>query len=287
MGLFDSIFGGGTKSVPTSSTTKLPDWVEQGGKDLFEGGKLFAGRDYPSYPVGDRIAPFTPDQLAAFEATRGNVGSWYPAFSSAYGAAGASASPVGAEDISRYMNPFTDEVIASTMEEMNRQFGRDTINRHASMANRGSYLNEDRREIMDNTARESNARVMAETIARLKSGAFDAALGQANTERDRTRMAAQMFGELAPMRQQLGSNDAAGLAATGALQQAQDQEGRTLSYDDWMREFSYPQEQINWLLGLLRGTPYETTTEGTTPVATGNPWAQGIGAAAALYGMFA
>lgn len=282
----DDIFSGGTKSVPTSSSTNFPDWVSQGGQDLFEAGKQFAGRDYPGYPTGDRVAPFTPDQQAGFEATRSNVGSWNPAYSSAYGGAGASAMPVGQEDIQRYMNPFTDDVIASTMEQMNRQFGRDKIARHAGLAGSGSYLNEDRRYEMDRSAREGESRVMAETIARLKSQGFDTAMGQANTERGRMAQAAQMFGNLAPLRAQLGAADAAQLGTSGAIQQAQEQQMKTTDYDEWMKEFSYPQEQINWLMGLLSGTPYETSTTGTTSVGTGNKWAEGIGAAASLYGMF-
>lgn len=282
----DNPFSGGTKSIPTSSSNQLPAWVNQGGEELFEGGKEFAGRDYPSYPVEDRVAPFTPDQMAGFEATRSNVGSWNPAYSSAYGGAGASAMPVGAEDIARYMNPYTDDVINTTLSQMERQFGRDRISRHAGLAHSGSYLTEDRRMEGDRSAREGESRVMAEIMARLKSQGFDAALGQANTERGRTADAARMFGALAPLRQQLGAGDAAQLGASGALQQAQDQQGKTLAYDEWMNEFSYPQEQINWLMGLLRGTPYEKSTTGTTAVGTANPWAQGIGAAASLYGMF-
>ena len=281
-----SLCGGGSKSVPTSSTTKLPAWVEEGGKDLFEGGKEFAARDYPSYPTGERVVPFTPDQQAGFEATRGNVGSWGPAYGSAYGGAGASAMPVSPEDIERYMNPFTDEVIKSTLEQMNRQFGRDKIDRHAGLSRSGSYLNEDRRRELDRSAREGESRVMSETIARMKSQGFDKAIGQANTERGRTAEASRMFAALAPLRQQMGAGDALQLGASGAVQQAQDQSTKNLDFEEFMKEFSYPQEQINWLMGLLRGTPYETSTTGKTAVGTANPWAQGIGMASSLYGMF-
>jgi hypothetical protein len=279
-------FGGGVEQGRTSSTTKIPQWVEESGRELFEGGQTYAGRDYPAYPVADRIAPFTEDQMAGFEATRGNVGTWQPAYGSAYAGAGASAAPVGAEDISRYMNPFTGEVIDTTIDAINRQYNRDTNVRHGQMVGRGSYLNEDRREVIDNLARESRDRVIAETVARLKSDAFSGALGQANTERGRTLAASQMFGQLAPLRSALGGADAEALGTSGAVQQIQDQMGRNLTYDEFTGEFSYPQEQIDWLMSLLRGTPYETSTTGTTPVATGNPWAQAIGAGAGLYSIF-
>ncbi len=285
MALFDNLFGG-TKSVPTTSTTQLPAWVEKGGQELFGAGKTFAGRDYPAYPVGERIAPFSSDQLASFEATRSNVGSYAPAFQAAMGGVGAAATPVGESDIARYMNPYTEQVIDTTLAELGRQGTRDRISRHGGMAMEGSFLNEDRRMAMDTLANESLNRIIAETSARLRSDAFNNALQQANVERGRTMEAAGMFGTLAPMRQQLGAADAAALASSGAVQQAQEQQGRTLSYDEFMQGFAYPQEQINWLMGLLTGSPYPTTTTGTTAVGTPNRFAEAIGAAAALAGMF-
>lgn len=283
--IFDNFFGG-TKSLPTSSSTQLPDWVEQSGKNLFGAGTEFAGRDFPAYPTDQRIAPFSEDQLAGFQATRENTGAWGPAYEAAFRGAGASAAPVGAEDIARYMNPYTDQVIDTTVNELGRQFNRDTIQRHGAMAMRGSFLNEDRRMAMDNLGREGLDRVIAETVARLKSGAFSDALDQANQERNRTASAAGMYSNLAPLRQNLGASDAAALQASGGAQQAQEQQKRTLNYDEFLKQFSYPQEQINWLLSLLRGTPYETSTMGTTPVATNNKAAQLAGAAAALFGAF-
>lgn len=272
MGLFEG------KSKTASAS--IPAWMGAAGQDVFQAGKQQASRPYPVYDAA-RIAPFTSQQQGAFDLTGSNVGMWQPSFQQAFAAAGRGMQPVGDEDISRYMNPYTGRVIDSTVDYMNRQFGRDRINRHASMANRGSYLNEDRREIIDLAAEEAQNRAVGDAVARLQAGAFSDALQQANAQRGREFQGASMFGNLAPTMQRLGAGDVSSLLSSGGLQQAQDQQNLTLRYEDFLRQFQYPQEQANWLMSLLSGTPYQTQQLVGQP----NPFAQGIGALSAIAGI--
>jgi hypothetical protein len=275
------------ETIVQQQQTNRPEWVTREGEQLYGEARPLADRPYPEYPVSGRLAPFNPDQIAGFDIGRADVGAWEPAFNSAFMGAGASAMPVGAEDISRYMNPYTDEVIGSVREELNRQYERDRINRNAAMVGRGSYLTEDRREVINNLARESRDRNLGGIVGALKSDAYNAALGQANTERGRTADAARMYAELGPLRMGLGAGDVAMLENIGGQQQGQAQTEMSLSYEDFLQGFYYPQEQENWLLGMLSGIPTNITrtTEGDQLIPQANPLAQGIGGAAAIAGM--
>jgi len=277
MGMFDNVFGGGGSKQVSSGPEQS---YVNAGKEIYGASKNLAGRDYPTYDAA-RVANFTQDQNASFDMTRNNVGSWNPSFQQAFQSGMGGVAPIGASDISQYMNPYTDQVIAGVTNDMNRQATRDTIGRHASMAGRGSYLNEDRRGVMDNLAQESNNRNLASVIGNLRQGAFKDAIQQANTDRQRQFAGSQLFGNLGVTRQQLGAMDAGSMAAAGGMQQAQDQQNLSLRYQDFQDQFRYPQEQANWLMAQLQGQPHQNTS----PQAQPNPWAQGIGMASAIGGM--
>lgn len=276
---------GGSETVKTesSSQSQIPAWVQREGEQLYYQAKDVANRPYPLYGE-PRIAGFTPDQLSGFDVSRGNVGSWAPAFQAAAIGTGQASGPVTSQDISRYMNPYTQNVIDTTLGEMDRQHARDTNIRHGQMAQRGSYLNEDRRAVIDNLARESTERIKAETAAQLRHQGFQGALAQANVDRSRMMEGAGQFSRLAPLRSQLGAMDAQQLQDIGGEQQQQQQDVLSLNYDDFLRQFYYPQEQINYLLSTLGATPYPTNqiSQQQQPVGSDNTAGQVMGTVASL-----
>lgn len=237
--------------------------------------------------ANQRVAPFAPEQLASFDLGRNEVGAWSPTFQAGAANTAAAGGPVGEADIARYMNPYTSAVIDPIVSEIHRQHNRDTSNRHADMAGRGSFLNEDRREVIDNLARESRDRVIAEVIGQHLFSGFSDALGQANTDKARQLSAGGQLARLAPMRQQLGISDIGILQGVGE-QKRGDQQARTdLAYDEFTGGFRYPQENINWLSGVLSGLPYETTqrTTGQQLVGQSNPFTTAMGAVSTIGGL--
>lgn len=282
-------FGGGTKTQNVTQTSKqeIPEWVKQAGQSIFEVAKGTAARPYPVY--GDeRIVGFSPEQLASFDITESSLGSYRPSFMNAFFGAGEAARPIDAGDISRYMNPFTSEVVGRSIDDMNRQFNRDTIARHASMAHRGSYLNEDRRDVIDQLAREALSRNVGSVSANAYAGAFNDAISQANRERDRDLSSATLFSNLGPSVQSMGLRDAAALSGVGEQTRDLAQQGTSLRYEDFLREFAYPQGQLNFLNSTLAGVPYENsrTTTGQQLVPQANPFSSVLGALSLGAGLF-
>ncbi len=232
-----------------------------------------------------------PGQAPPGGGTPGQPGgppAWAEAFNNAMAGTAAGAVPVGQSDIERYFNPFTQQVIDPVVNQIERGFTRDTKQRHGELARRGSYLNEDRRGSMDILAGEAKDRTIAETVARLRMGAFGDALQQGNVERNRTLGAAAQFGQLAPARQQLGIRDIATLTGIGGMQEAKGQENRTLNFEEFMRQFAYPQNQTGFLTSVLSGIPYETgrTTTGQTLIGQSNPFTQALGLGISAAGLF-
>lgn len=252
--------GGETSTVNQTSTVKLPAYLEQGGQQIFDQSKPLANRQYPVYDQA-RLAGFNPDQLEAFQRTRENVGAWQPIYQQALASTAQSGQAVGQNDVNAYMNPYTQNVVDSTVAQINRQADMDKVNRNAQMAQRGSFLNEDRRAIIDNEAEANRNRVIGETVGALNLQGFNNAMNQGNIQRDRDARTASMYSQLAPQASALGYGDIGALMDIGGQQEAKEQQGLSLQYEDFLRQFYYPQEQQNWLTGILRGSPYGTSTQ--------------------------
>ena len=92
--------------------------------------------------------------------------------------------------------------------------------------------------------------------------------------------------QLAPQAQQMGYADVAAMLGIGGQQQGQTQSEMDLSYNEFLRQFYFPQEQTNWLLGQLQGTPYGQTTISQQPVAQSNPLGGLIGAGTSIASLF-
>ena len=67
----------------------------------------------------------------------------------------------------------------------------------------------------------------------------------------------------AEARQRIGATDVASQLGVAGLQQGIDQRAMDVAYADFLREQEYPKEQLNFLTGMIQGTPYETGALGT------------------------
>jgi hypothetical protein len=90
MSLSDFLFNGvSPPSVTTygQTTSDLPAWLSDYTQGLIAKANTIADQPYQQYQ-GPRIADFTPDQTAAFNATRSNVGAFQPGINNAINLAG-------------------------------------------------------------------------------------------------------------------------------------------------------------------------------------------------------
>jgi len=63
---------------------------------------------------------------------------------------------------------------------------------------------------------------------------------------------------MAPMVQGLQEQAAAGLISTGEARRRLDQMALDMAYSDYTDQRNYPQQMVNFALGALQGTPYNT-----------------------------
>jgi len=126
---------------------------------------------------------------------------------------------------------------AATEQQMRGQFEQDRSARFgADAALRGQY----------------------DTDRQARFGANDAARSTFETEESSRINQMNAYQGMAPLVQDLQTQAAAGLITSGEARRQLDQQALDLAYADYVDMRMYPQEMLNFSLGALSGTPYNT-----------------------------
>lgn len=117
-------------------------------------------------------------------------------------------------------------------------------------------------------------------------GAQDAARSAFETEEASRLRATEALQGFAPLTQGLRDQAAAGLFTSGQAQRELDQRALDMAYADYVEQREYPYQQINYALGVLQGTPYDTRnislSQGQQFIQSPSIYGQTIGGLGAL-----
>ncbi len=148
--------------------------------------------------------------------------------------------------------------------------------------------------------RDRQARFGAENLLRsqfeqdraARFGAEDAARAGFETEEASRLRATEALQGFAPLTQGLRDQAASGLFTAGQARRNLDQQALDMAYADYVEQRNYPQSQINYALGVLQGTPYDTRnislTQGQQFIQSPSIYGQtlgGLGSLASAYYM--
>ena len=97
-----------------------------------------------------------------------------------------------------------------------------------------------------------------DTDRQARFGADDAARNAYETNEASRIQQMNAYQNMAPLVQDLQTQAAAGLITTGEARRQLDQQALDLAYADYLDQKMYPQEMLNFTLGALSGTPYNT-----------------------------
>ena len=294
-GVLDFLFEGRPPAAVTTygeTVENIPKWLSDYTQGLIGRANVIAGEPYQAYE-GPRIAGWAPEQLAAFEMGRENVGSWSPYMGAAGQAtmAGASANPLGVAApfisqgsqqfpgaVEQYMDPYIGNVLDRQAELSQRQLTEEFLpGLQSAFVGSGSFGGDRMMEMGIRGTRD-----IAEGLQGQQLGALSQAYGQAGQlfNQDMQRMlqsgelagtlagqtgelqlaGGQQFGALAEALQGLQGRDVAGLEAIGAQQRGLGQQSLDLAYSDFLRQQGYPREMVDWMSSVVRGMPAPTAT---------------------------
>ena len=275
----------------TTAEAVIPEYQQQQQRALFGAASSLMNQPFVPY-TGARVAGFNPDQLRQFQATRGlfETGMQYDPMSGLAGLAQAPTPSLLEADIGAYQSPYTQQVIDTTLGDIRRQ--QDIAQRKAQEgAIRAGAFGGSRSAIMEAEASRPYVEQMARTAAGLRQAGYGQALGAAESDiaRQQARAFAQPELELRSRAQRAGllgglqAEQAARLGQLGQVglqQQALQQRGLDVPYQEFQRALGYGGQQ----LGLLGQAMSPTTAGQTSQRETGT--GDILGTAAQLAGIY-
>ena len=256
------------KNTTTSSTAIDPQQLRMY-QGLYDTARVVADQPYIPY-TGARISGFNPDQLQGFDATRNMFGQsmGYDPRGSLNALAGMSAPSILDRDIGAYQNPYTQQVVDTTLADLDRS-RQMAIGRNQDSAIGAGAFGGSRSGVLEAETNRAFAEQAARTAAGLRQGGFDRATSLAGQDISREignrGFQAGLFGnQLADQYSNLGL-----LANIGRQQQGLQQAGLDQAYNQFLDARGYGPQQIGLLSSALGLMPQQTSTTQTGRKETG------------------
>ena len=285
-------FSGSTKNTSGTSTNTLAPRYADAVYGNLDRAESLANTPFQPYS-GQQVAPFTPTQLQAqsdlSSISQNQVGAapLQAGIGLAQGVGGytpssVTAAPLTGVDLSGYMNPYTDQVINSTLADLSRQAQIQDQN-DAARATQAGAFGGSRSAVLQNLDDDSFARAAASTLAGLNQQNYTQAQGAAEIDLARAQTASQANQAAGLQGAQLNLGAAGALAGmggqqlnqalqqVGALQTAGDAQQQNqqaqlnAAYQQWLLAQQYPiqmQGLLNSTIGLIPRTG-TTTANGS------------------------
>jgi len=242
--------GGGGGGGTSTQITDVPDWAKPYAKEAL--GKASALTDINKNPYqtygGDRTAQFTPLQQQAYQ-----------------GAAGMQAGPAAFQSqVGQYMSPYMQNVVNAQQKGAQREADIQGQVQGAQAARSGAFGG-GRQAIMQSEAARNLASQKSDIQGKGLQAAYDNAIGQYN----------QGFGQNMAVNQLQNQY--------GGQQQQQVQNVMNTQYQDFQDQKRYPYQQLEFMSGLMRGTPMGTVQSMYQPPGSALGQVAGLGMGA--YGL--
>ena len=302
---------GRSRPQPTEQTvvqSNLPKYFEPYAIDMMKRAESESKREYTPYE-GQRLADESADLLSSRQNVRDIAGRGIAGLPTAMtgvkAGMGRAAQGLGyqagqfdSDAAQQYMSPYMQNVVDVQKAQAMLDFDRAQAGRDAQAVQAGAFGGS-RQAVQQALAGEDLQKRLGEIQATGQQRAFENA--QQQFERDRAaRESAERLGITAgesltsqsAQLAQLGDLARKGdvqaaelLEKIGKDQQAREQAGLDLAYEDFVRQRDYPRESLTFLSSILRGVPVQPSTE-TVKFQQYNPLQEALGTGIAGLGLY-
>ncbi len=290
----------------TEQVVRLAPFQEDFLADIFKSAEAITEPGSSMPFSAQQLAGLSEGQRAAITNAMGGVGSFQPflqkgaeAVGQGIGQLGTAQQRVAAAGIDptsyqQFMNPFTEDVIATTQADIARQgqmqqnqLGAGAVGAGAFGGSRqGIAQAEIARNVMDQQAR-TGAQLRSQGFSQAQKLAQDAAQQQLRQAQLTGQLGQSVAGlgtqtaALGQLGQQLGVQDVNTLLGIGGLQQGQTQKEFDITRANELAQQALPFQRIGFLSDIFRGVPalQQTTSRATTPPPSRSSQLLGLGIA--------
>ena len=285
-----------TQTIPTGvQTQEIAKEVAPFIKDILgKGQALYKQRMEEGFVPfeGKTLADVTAEQQQAQEGIRGLVGTQAPAFEEARGLVRSTTAKPTAEGLQEFMSPYQQAVIDVEKRRAQEAFERDTLPKVRQAQIASGAFGGTRGTLLEALALQDQARLLSDIEARGQQQAFESAQRAFEAQKQREAQAAQGLSGLAQTQFGQATRELGQLEAVGREQQQREQQLLDESYQRFLRERAFPEQQLAQYQGVVTGaSPLigATRTVRSPQQFQPSPLAQALGTAtgvANIYGAF-
>ena len=270
--------GGGSSSAPSTTTQYIR---EAPGIEERKLGLMDIASSLAQTPVNIpaiNVAPMGALEQQGITAS-GVTGVGQPTVSSAVSGVQGAMAPVGAQQISQFLNPYQSYVT----DEIGRQ-SQMMQNQIANQAVQSGAFGGGREGVQ---RAELQGRAL-EAMGRAQAQGFNTALGAAQNQQRIGLQGGQLLGALGQQQQNMAQADINQLMAAGGLQRQLGQQALDAQRQTELQRAYEPFQRAEFLKNIYAAGPTSQSalTQTTTPAATGNPLAQAAGAGLGAYATY-
>ena len=264
-----------TQTVDQTQPVRLAPFQEEFLADIFKSAKALTG-DGTQMPFAEQqLAGLSQGQQQAIASALSGVGAFQPFLQQGsaavgQGIAGAQGASFDPTSYQQFMDPFTEDVIARTQQDIAEKGAQQQLQAQASAAGQGAFGGS-RQAILQGQIAADTMDQQARTGAQLRSAGFQQAQNLAQQQANQALRQAQLTGQLGvsqaglgQLGQQLGVQDINTLLGIGGLQQQFGQKELDVARANELARQALPFQQVGFMSDIFRGVPALQQTTSTT-----------------------
>jgi len=246
-----------TQTIPTGvQTQEIAKEVAPFIKDILgKGQALYKQRMEEGFVPfeGKTLADVTAEQQQAQEGIKGLVGTQAPAFEEAKGLVRGTTAKPTVEGLQEFMSPYQQAVIDVEKRRAQEAFERDTLPKVRQAQIASGAFGGTRGTLLEALALQDQARLLSDIEARGQQQAFESAQRAFEAQKQREAQAAQGLSGLAQTQFGQATRELGQLEAVGREQQQREQQLLDESYQRFLRERAFPEQQLAQYQGIVTG----------------------------------
>ena len=238
---------------------------------------------------GKTLADVTADQLAVQEGLRSLVGSQAAGLQEAKDLTRAQTQQATAEQLQPFMNPYQQAVTDIAKRKAQERFEQETLPGLRKQAIDAGAFGGSRAAMRESQAQDAQARLLADIQAKGDLAAFQDARKAFEDQKTRERFAAEGLSGLTGAEFQARKAELGGLQAVGTEEQKRQQQLLDESYQRFLQERAFPEQQLGTYQGFVQGaSPFLGTVQRSPQTQTyrDSPIERALGLAGTALGTY-
>jgi hypothetical protein len=270
--------GKGSNTTTTNTTSSADPQAASLYRDILQRAQGVASTPYQAY-TGDLTAGVNAQQTAGIGGINSAAGYANPYIQQASSQAAASTAPITGATIQQYQNPYTQQVVDATTNQLRSDFGQQHAQLTGNQIAQGA-LGGNATGVARGILSGQQGRTMASTTADLYNKSYQQALQAAQQQQATGLQGANAQANYGISGQAAALQGAGAQIGAGTLQQQTQQAQLDAAYKQYMQQQAYPYQQTQWLGGIATGVGSNLggTSAGSTTGPAPNQTAQWIGA---------